>query len=217
LSKEQVLAKIEQGGIVAVIRADGEDQALRITDACLQGGVTALELTFTIPAAHKIIEALAKRFAAENIVIGAGTVMDSETARISLLSGAEFVVSPYFDPETVALCNRYRVPVMPGVMTVGEAVRAMNAGADILKVFPADLFGPKIIRAIKGPIPQAKMVPTGGVSVDNVQEWFAAGVFAVGAGGSLTAGAETGDYQKITNTAKRFVEEIQAFKQKAQL
>ena len=132
----------------------------------------------------------------------------SATARIAILNGAQYVVSPYFDPETVKLCNHYRVPIMPGVMTVREAVMAMEAGADILKVFPGDVFGPKIIKAIRGPIPYAKMMPTGGVDVDNVADWIKAGAVAVGAGSSLTAGAKTGDYQRITETGRHFVENI---------
>lgn len=127
-----------------------------------------------------------------------------------MLCGAQYIVSPYFDIETVKLCNRYRMAVMPGVMSVREAVMAMEAGADILKIFPADLFGPKIIKDIKGPLPYAKMMPTGGVTADNAGEWIKAGAVALGAGGSLTAGAKTGDYALITETAKRFVKNIKA-------
>ena len=144
----------------------------------------------------------------EEIILGAGTVMDAPTARIAMLSGAQYIVSPYFDPETVRMCNRYRTAVMPGVMSVREAVMAMEAGADILKVFPGDLFGPKIIKDIRGPIPYAKMMPTGGVNADNVGEWIKAGAVAVGAGSSLTAGAKTGDYALITATARKFRENI---------
>ena len=136
--------------------------------------------------------------------------MDAATARIAMLSGAQYIVSPYFDPETVKMCNRYRVAVMPGIMSVREGVMAMEAGADILKVFPGDLFGPKIIKEIRGPIPYAKMMPTGGVNADNVGEWIKAGAVAVGAGSSLTAGAKTGDYAAITETAKKFVANIKA-------
>lgn len=210
MDKEFVLTKIQQSGIVAVVRAESAEQAQRVTDACIEGGVAAIELTFTVPQAHKVIEALAAKYTPEQILLGAGTVMDAETARIALLSGAQYVVSPYLDVATVQLCNRYRVAVMPGVMSVREAVLAMQAGADILKIFPGDLFGPKIISAIKGPIPYAKMMPTGGVDVDNVGDWIRAGAVAVGAGSSLTAGAKTGDYAKITATAKQFVANIKA-------
>lgn len=171
MDKETVLTRIQEAGIVAVVRAETSEQAVRIADACMEGGVAAIELTFTVPQADKVIADLAKRYADGGIILGAGTVMDAATARIAILNGAQYVVSPYFDPETVKLCNHYRVPIMPGVMTVREAVMAMEAGADILKVFPGDVFGPKIIKAIRGPIPYAKMMPTGGVDVDNVADW----------------------------------------------
>ena len=137
-------------------------------------------------------------------------VMDAATARIAMLSGAQYIVSPYLDLETLRMCNRYRVPMMPGVMSVREAVTAMENGADILKIFPGDLFGSKIIKDILGPIPYAKMMPTGGVDADNVGEWIKAGAVAVGAGSSLTAGAKTGDYKLITETAKKFKANIKA-------
>ena len=204
MDKEQILTKIQDCGIVAVVRAESADRASRIADACIEGGVAAIELTFTVPHADKVIEELAKRYTPDQMILGAGTVMDAPSA------GANFVVSPYFDPETVKMCNRYRVAVMPGIMTVKEAVAAMEAGADILKVFPGDVYGPKIIKAIRGPIPYAKMMPTGGVDVDNAADWIKAGAVAVGAGSSLTAGAKTGDYKKITDTARKFIENIKA-------
>lgn len=208
MDKEQILTRIQDCGIVAVVRAETTDEAERIVDACMEGGVAAIELTFTVPHADKVIESLAKKYSPEDIILGAGTVMDAPTARIAMLSGANYIVSPYFDLDTVKMCNRYRTAVMPGVMTVREAVMAMEAGADILKVFPGDLYGPKIIKDIKGPIPYAKMMPTGGVTAENVGEWIKAGAVAVGAGGSLTAGAKTGNYALITETAKKFVANI---------
>lgn len=208
MEKEKVITKICDAGIVAVVRAENSETAMRITDACIEGGVAAIELTFTVPGAHKVIEELAKKYTSDQIILGAGTVMDSETARIAILSGAEYIVSPYFNAETVKLCNRYRVPCMPGAMTIKEVVEAMEAGADIVKVFPGEAFGPKIIKAIKGPIPYAKMMPTGGVNVDNVGEWIKAGAVAVGAGGALTAGAKTGDYASITKIGREFVQKI---------
>lgn len=210
MDKEQILTKIQDCGIVAVVRAETTDEAQRIAEACLEGGVSAIELTFTVPHADKVIEFLANKYSPEEMILGAGTVMDSQTARMAMLCGAQYIVSPYFDIETVKLCNRYRMAVMPGVMSVREAVMAMETGADILKIFPADLFGPKIIKDIKGPLPYAKMMPTGGVTADNAGEWIKAGAVALGAGGSLTAGAKTGDYALITETAKRFVKNIKA-------
>jgi len=214
VDKEIILTKIQACGIVAVVRAETCEQAERITDACIEGGVAAIELTFTVPHADKVIEGLAKKYTPEQIILGAGTVMDAATARIAMLAGAQYIVSPYLDLDTVKICNRYRVAVMPGVMSVREAVLAMEAGADILKIFPGELFGPGIIKAIKGPIPYAKMMPTGGVDLNNVGEWIKAGAVAVGAGGALTSGAKTGDYALITKTARQFVENIRSARQK---
>ena len=154
MDKETVLQKIQEVGLVAVVRATSAEQAKRITDACIEGGVAAIEMTFTVPYAHKVIEEVAKAYDPKDIILGAGTVMDSETARIAILSGANYIVSPYFDPETVRLCNRYRVAGMPGCTTIKEVVNAMEAGADIIKVFPGEAFGPKIIKAIRAPFPR---------------------------------------------------------------
>ncbi len=210
MDKEKVLTRISDVGIVAVVRAKNSEEAIKISDACLEGGVAAIEITFTVPRADKVIEDLAKRYPNGELILGAGTVMDPETARMAILCGAQYIVSPCFNADTVKLCNRYRVPVMPGAMTITEVVTAMEAGADIVKVFPGEAFGPKIIKAIKGPIPQAKLMPTGGVDVSNVGEWIKAGAVACGAGSSLTAGAKTGDYAAITKAGKDFVAAIQA-------
>lgn len=208
MDKETVLQRIQATGIVAVVRAETGDQAVRIAEACLEGGVSALEITFTVPGAHRVIEQLAQRYGTRELLVGAGTVLDPETARIALLSGAAYVVSPCFHPETVRLCNRYRVPCMPGIMSVRDAVEAMEAGADLLKLFPGEAFGPGMIKAIRGPLPQAKLMPTGGVDADNAGSWIKAGAAAVGAGGSLTGGAASGDYPAVTRTARRFVDNI---------
>lgn len=210
MDKERVLTRIKDVGVVAVVRAENSDQAKRITDACIEGGIAAIEMTFTVPGAHKVIEELAKTYTSDQIILGAGTVMDPETARIAILSGAEYIVSPYLNLNTIKLCNRYRLPCMPGVMSITEAVTAMEAGADIIKLFPGEAFGPKMIKAIKGPIPYAKIMPTGGVSVDNVDQWIKNGASAVGVGGALTAGAKTGDYKSITEIGKQFIEKVKA-------
>ncbi|WP_138295590.1 MULTISPECIES: bifunctional 2-keto-4-hydroxyglutarate aldolase/2-keto-3-deoxy-6-phosphogluconate aldolase [unclassified Clostridium] len=210
MDKEVVLQKIRDVGLVAVVRAENADSARRIAEACLEGGVAALEITFTVPGAKEVIADLARTYQKGEIILGAGTVMDPETARISILEGAQYVVSPYLNLDTVRLCNRYRIPCMPGCMSVKEVVEAMEAGADIIKIFPGELFGPKIIKAISGPVPQARMMPTGGVTADNVAEWIRAGAVAVGAGSSLTGGAKTGDYGEITRVARTFIQNIQA-------
>lgn len=208
MKRETIISKIKQSGLVAVVRAESPEQAIKITEACIDGGVASIELTFTVPMAHKVIETLALRYTNNEIILGAGTVLDAETARIAMLSGAQYIVSPSFNPDTMKLCNRYMIPVMPGVVTPAEAISALEAGADIIKVFPGELFGPKIIKAINGPIPYAEIMPTGGVTVDNVAEWIKAGAVAVGVGGSLISGAKVGDYTSITKIAKKFLENI---------
>lgn len=204
MQKEQIIQGIKDGGLVAVVRAENSEQAIRITEACIEGGVAAIELTFTVPFAHEVIETLAKRYTHDEIILGAGTVLDPETARVAMLSGAQFIVSPYFSEELVRFCNRYRCPVMPGVMTVTEAIHAMEAGADILKVFPGELSGPRFIKAIRGPLPYAQIMPTGGVNVDNAAEWIKAGAVALGAGSALTKGA----HEEIVARAKAFLHNI---------
>src|ERR1700683_1872998 len=207
MSKIEVLHKIVTSGVVAVIRAENPEQAARIADACAVGGIPALEITFTVPGAAGVIEHLAKKCSPE-ILLGAGTVLDPETARTAILAGAQFVVSPALNPETARLCNRYQVPYMPGAGTIGEVVAAMEWGADIVKVFPGEILGPAFVRAVKGPLPQASLMPTGDVSVENVADWINAGSVAVGVGGNLTAGAKTGDFASITQLARQFVEKI---------
>ena len=208
MQKEQVLTKIKEAGVVAVVRAISGEQAIRIAEACMEGGAAAVEMTFTVPRAHQIIEELAARYVHDEIILGAGTVLDPETARIAMLSGAQYIVSPCLNLDVIRMCNRYRIPIMPGISTITEAVTAMEAGADILKYFPGELGGPKFIKAIRGPLPYAQVMPTGGVDAGNAAEWIRAGAVAVGAGSSLTAGASKGDYASITAMARLFVKNI---------
>ncbi|NLK98818.1 bifunctional 4-hydroxy-2-oxoglutarate aldolase/2-dehydro-3-deoxy-phosphogluconate aldolase [Defluviitalea saccharophila] len=208
ISKIETLKKIMDVGIVAVVRAENEEKAEKIAQACIEGGIPAIEVTFTVPRADRVIESLKSKFTKDELIVGAGTVLDSETARVAILAGAEYIVSPGFDLETAKLCNRYQIPYMPGCMTITEMVRAMEAGADVIKVFPGNAFGPDFIKAIKGPLPQAVLMPTGGVSLDNVDQWIKNGCVAVGVGGELTSGAKSGNYKLITETAKQFIEKI---------
>jgi 2-dehydro-3-deoxyphosphogluconate aldolase/(4S)-4-hydroxy-2-oxoglutarate aldolase len=207
-SKEVVIARIKESGLVAIVRAENGEQALKITEACIAGGVAAIEITFTVPGAHEIIKELASRYRSGEIILGAGTVLDPETARIAILAGAQYIISPYLNGETVKLCNRYQVACMPGAMTIKEVAESIEAGAEVVKIFPGELFGPAIIKAIKGPLPYAQLMPTGGVSLENVGEWLKAGAVAVGVGGNLVAGAKTGDYESITRTAGEFLRKI---------
>ena len=205
MSKVEDLKRVEETGIVAVVRAENAEKALKITEAVKKGGIDAIEITMTVPGAVDVIKQLTDEYSKDEILIGAGSVLDAETARACILAGAEYIVSPSLDEETIKMCNRYQKAVMPGAMSVTEVVKAMKYGADIVKVFPATLFGPKIIKAIKGPLPQAPLMPTGGVSLDNVKDWIKAGSLAVGVGSSLSKGAKTGDYEQVTETAKEFI------------
>ncbi|MBC8589181.1 bifunctional 2-keto-4-hydroxyglutarate aldolase/2-keto-3-deoxy-6-phosphogluconate aldolase [Paratissierella segnis] len=208
MRKYEVLQRIEKVGVVAVVRAENSEKAKKIALACMEGGIDSIEITFTVPGAQKVIEDLVVEFG-DKLLIGAGTVLDSETARIAILAGANFIVSPGFNLETAKLCNRYQIPYMAGCMTVTEMIAAMEAGVDVLKVFPGSAFGPDFIKAIKGPLPQAVMMPTGGVSIDNVDKWIKNGCIAVGVGGNLTKGSS----EDMTNAAKEFVEKVKLARQ----
>jgi 2-dehydro-3-deoxyphosphogluconate aldolase / (4S)-4-hydroxy-2-oxoglutarate aldolase len=207
MKKTEVLEKLVESGLVAVIRAETQDQATHIAEACALGSVAALEITFTVPGAKDVIEHLAKN-RSHQILLGAGTVLDPETARIAILAGAQFIVSPALNPETARLCNRYQVPYLPGAATIREVIEAMECGADIVKIFPGEILGPAFVKAVKAPLPQSQLMPTGGVDLNNVADWIKAGACAVGVGGNLTAGAKTGDYGSITDLALKFVGKI---------
>jgi len=205
MTKYETLTKIKDVGVVAVVRAENADQGQKIAESCIKGGIPAIELTYTVPGATKVIENLTATFTPDKLIIGAGTVLDSETARIAILSGAKYIVSPSFDSATCKLCNRYQIPYMPGCMTITEIIHAMEAGAEVIKIFPGSVFGPGFIKAIKGPLPQAQLMPTGGVSLDNAGEWIKNGSFALGVGGELTKGAKIENYDLITETAAKLV------------
>lgn len=204
MKKQEILKQLTDSLVVAVVRATSTEQAVKISNACIEGGIKAIEVTFTVDYAHDVIKGL-KKEVGNSLLIGAGTVLDSETARVAILNGADFIVSPAFDLETAKLCNRYQVPYLPGCMTITEMIHAMEAGADIVKLFPGSLPGPSYVKAVKGPLPQANIMPTGGVSLANIKDWFNAGVVAVGVGGELTAPAKTGDYEKVKENAIAFI------------
>ncbi|ACL77482.1 2-dehydro-3-deoxyphosphogluconate aldolase/4-hydroxy-2-oxoglutarate aldolase [Ruminiclostridium cellulolyticum H10] len=208
IDKNIVLKKICDCGVVAVVRAESPEQAIKIADSCVEAGISAIEITFTVNGALDVIKKLAESNKGNKILKGAGTILDPETARAAILAGATFIVSPCLNKEVVKVCNRYQVACMPGAMTVKEAVECMEAGADIVKVFPGELFGPAIIKAFRGPLPQIKLMPTGGVSLKNTAEWIRAGSVAVGVGGNLTAGAKKGDYKSIVTIGKQFIEKV---------
>ncbi len=213
IKKFEILEKIHARGIVAVIRAKDAETGKGIADAVFEGGIPAIEMTMTVPGALKIIENMAEYYKGKDIILGAGTVMDPETARMCILSGAEYIISPYLNPEVITMCNRYSVPCMPGIGTVTELVHAMEMGVDVVKAFPGNVLGPGFIKAVHGPVPHANIMPTGGVSPSNVEEWLKAGAFALGMGGALTKpDGKEGDYEAIRKTSELVVRKIAAFR-----
>ena len=209
MKRIEVIRKIVSNGIVAVIRAESKEQGIRIIEAVKQGGIKALEITMTVPGAVGIIKDISDTYANDDLIIGAGTVLDPETARACILAGARYIVSPGLNIDTIKLCNRYRVPVMPGVMTITEALTALEYGVEIIKVFPGNVSGPSIIKTYKGPVPQGNFMPTGGVNLNNISEWVSAGAVAVGVGSDLTKGANSGNYDLITATANKYIKALQ--------
>ncbi|YCA45154.1 bifunctional 4-hydroxy-2-oxoglutarate aldolase/2-dehydro-3-deoxy-phosphogluconate aldolase [Bacillus sp. JZ8] len=205
-----ILSKLSDCGVVAVVRGDSTEEAIRISEACIKGGIKGIEVTFTVQDADSVIKELVSIYGNnDNVVIGAGTVLDAQTARIAILAGAEFIVSPSFDKETAKLCNLYKVPYMPGCMTITEMKTALEYGADIVKLFPGSAFGPDFVKAVKAPLPQVNIMPTGGVNLENIKEWIQNGCTAVGVGGNLIAPAKTGDFEQITLLARQYVEKVQ--------
>jgi 2-dehydro-3-deoxyphosphogluconate aldolase/(4S)-4-hydroxy-2-oxoglutarate aldolase len=202
-----VLATIAEVGLVPVVRAQSADEAMRVVDAIRAGGVPVLEITMTVPGALAVMEQVAQRFGSE-VVLGAGTVLDPETARACILSGARFVVSPSLNLETIATCRRYAVPVMPGALTPTEVVAAWTAGADAVKVFPCGAVGgASYIKALKAPLPQIEMIPTGGVSLATAADFIRAGSMALGVGADLadTKAIREGKAAVVTERAREYV------------
>jgi 2-dehydro-3-deoxyphosphogluconate aldolase/(4S)-4-hydroxy-2-oxoglutarate aldolase len=219
MKKIKLVQQISNEGVVAVLRGETPEDVVAMAEQAIAGGIKVIEVTMTVPFALRAIEELAKRYsstaqdAAKYAIIGVGTALDPETARAAILSGAEFVVGPSLNPQTVALCNRYRVPVMPGCMTIQEIQTALELGVDIVKLFPGNLYSPAMIKAIKGPLPQANIMPTGGVSLSNLGEWIQAGAVAVGIGSDLTSEAvKTGDYGLVAKKAAAYIAAYQAAK-----
>lgn len=204
MEKYEVIRQIEELGIVAVIRGKDKAEATRYAKACLEGGVNILEITFTVPDAIDVLKSLRDELG-EDALLGAGTVLDPITARLAIMNGANFIVSPAFDEEVAKLCNLYSVPYMPGCITPTEITRAMSFGCDIIKIFPGSLVGTGYFGAIHGPIPKVKLMPTGGVDINNVGEWIKKGACAVGVGSKLASGSS----EEIVEKAKTFLKNIQ--------
>ncbi|HEU4768397.1 MAG TPA: bifunctional 4-hydroxy-2-oxoglutarate aldolase/2-dehydro-3-deoxy-phosphogluconate aldolase [Pyrinomonadaceae bacterium] len=211
MTKNEVLQTIRDIGIIPVVRAQSADEAMRAIDAIREGGVSILEITMTVPGAVGVIEQVSARYGSE-AVVGAGTVLDGETARTCILAGARFVVSPSLDLETIEMCRRYGVAVMPGALTPTEVVQAWSAGADFVKVFPAGAVGgASYIKSLKAPLPQIELVPTGGVSLKTAADFIKAGASALGVGADLVdvKAIREGQQSVITERAREFVRIVQ--------
>lgn len=202
----KTLNEIAASGVVAVVRAENKEDATNIALACIEGGLKAIELTFTVPKAHEVIRHLRDTISPDKLILGAGTVLDVETAKLAIDSGATYIVSPGFDLETANYCKSLDVPYMPGCLTITEMLTALKAGVEVIKLFPGSAFGPSYVKAVKGPLPNINIMPTGGVSLDNVAEWVKNGVVAVGVGGELTGPAKNKDYEGVKRNAMAFVE-----------
>jgi 2-dehydro-3-deoxyphosphogluconate aldolase / (4S)-4-hydroxy-2-oxoglutarate aldolase len=208
-NKEQYVSEMLNAGVVAVIRAKSKDQLLDIAKALLEGGVPSIEVTMTTPKAIAGIEMLADAMG-DKAIVGVGTVVDASTARDAIAAGAQFVVSPVFDPEVVATTKRYGKISIPGSFTPTEILRAWSAGADVVKVFPSTTLGPGYFKDILAPLPQLKLTPTGGVDLKNTGEWIKAGAACVGVGSALVSkdALAKNDWSAITNSAKAFVDAV---------
>lgn len=213
--KHEVLNRISELGVVAVVRAENSAQAIQIAKSCMDGGLTAIEITFTVPQAEKVIEAVLSTFDEGSIIVGAGTVLDKKTAQRAIEHGATYIVSPGFDLETAHYCLDAHVPYLPGCLTITEMMTVSRHGVEIIKLFPGSAFGPSYVKAVRGPLPDIKIMPTGGVSLENIAEWIESGVVAVGVGSDLTKPAKTGDYDLITQRAKAYVDAVKNARKQA--
>src|SRR5437016_12664650 len=201
------LERVIDTGIVAILRAPSGELLADVAEALAAGGVDVVEVTFTVPQADQVLRQVASRLGAR-VLLGAGTVLDTETARIAMLSGAEFIVSPAVNLDVIEMCRRYGKLVMPGAMTPTEVLSAWQAGAEIVKVFPCDSLGPGYIKALHGPLPQVRLMPTGGVNLDTAAAFLKAGACALGVGSSLVEpkAMAAGDLQRIESLARQYVE-----------
>lgn len=210
IPREEALKVILDVGVVAIVRLDSSEQLLAVAEAIQAGGIRAIEFTMTTPGALDMLQEASRRLS-EHTVLGAGTVLDAETARAVILAGAKFVVSPNLNLDVIAMARRYSVAVIPGAFTPTEVVTAWQAGADVVKIFPACVGGPDLIKALRGPLPQVKMIPTGGVNLSTAADFIKAGSAALAVGGNLVSkeAIKKGDFAAITTVAKQYVDIVQ--------
>lgn len=205
-NKIENLKKINDTGILLVIRLDDEQEALKVAEAAIEGGILALEVTMSVPNALGIIKTLSEKYKEKGVVIGAGTILDAETALTAILAGATMLVSPQLNPDMIKMANRYQAVSISGAFTPTEILETLEAGADIVKLFPAEFLGPAYVKTVKAPLSQTPILPMGGITPENAKEWFKAGACCLGIGSFITKAAQKdGDYTKVTEAAKLFL------------
>lgn len=214
MKKFDILNQMHENYLFAVIRGKSAEQAVDVSKAAYDGGFKNIEVTFTTPNADQAIRQLSADAKGTDMVVGAGTVMDAATARLAIVAGAEFIVSPNLVDEIAEICNLYGVPYLPGTATATEVAKALSLGCDIVKIFPGGILGPKFIKDIHGPIPHVEMMPSGGVSIDNMADWVEQGAWAVGVGSALTAGLTDSNTAIVTENAKKFADKLATIKSK---
>lgn len=202
MKKYEILDWIHKEKVIAIVRSGEPETVEYVVKALMEGGILCVEISFTTPCAHSLIEEISKKYINTDLILGAGTILDEESARIAILSGARFLVTPTVNRNVIYTANRYGVPIIPGIGTATEAEIAMEAGAEVVKLFPAEQYDPNFIKSLKAPLPQLGIVPTGGINRENIKAWFSAGAFACGVGGSLFSGMKEGDYARIIQNAK---------------
>ena len=214
--KHEVMASLRDTGVVAVIRTENPKDLVKVSRALAKGGVKFTEITMTVPGALDIIKDAVYQLKDEDVYIGAGTVLDAETARAVILAGAQYVVGPIFNPEMINLCNSYGVAVMPAGNTATEIYNAWKCGADVVKVFPAGVGGPGFFKDLKGPLPQIEIMPTGMVNLETAPKFIEAGAIAIGVGGALVGKPliAAGDYDQITENARTFIKIVRDAREK---
>lgn len=206
MKKYSVINQIKENGVIAVVRGKSEEDGVSIANAAIAGGIKTIELAFTTPYAHLAILNLSKRYYNDKeVLIGAGTVINESQAMIAIMNEARFIVGPSFDRKIAEVCNLFQVPYMPGCVSVTEIVTALKSGSEIIKIFPGDLLKPQFIKDIKGPLPQAKLMPSGGVDLNNISDWINNGAFAVSVGSALSKEVTKNNYKSVSVKAKEFM------------
>lgn len=206
MNRSNILMGLDKCGVIAVVRGETKEVAINIAESCIKGNVKGIEITYTNKYANEVVLELSKRYKnRDDVLIGAGTVLDSETARMAILAGADYIVSPSFNDETAKICNRYNIPYIPGVMTITEIVRAYEHGVDVVKVFPGNALNQSYIKSIRGPLPYVNIMVTGGVNINNIGEWIKSGANLVGIGGELNTLGEQGEFKKIETICSNYI------------